>query len=90
MWIQYRKNVKVSLICENLCVPLDKHKCDWYNGSDLIQLIDVVELPKREEKVVVSLSILEWYKENTVYIMGKLESSTIKYGDIYTLMQRII
>ena len=26
------------------------------------------------------------YKENTVYIMGKLGSSTIKYGDIYTLM----
>ena len=53
---------------------------------DLIQLIDAVELPKREEKAVVHLSILKRYMENSVYIMGKLESSTIKYGDIYTLM----
>ena len=84
------KNVKwipiSGLTGENLCVPLDKHKCDWYDGPDLIQLMDTIELPKRDEKAPVRLSILDRYKENSVYNMGKLESSTIKYGDTYTLM----
>ena len=84
------KNVKwipiSGLTGENLCVPLDKHKCDWYDGPDLIQLMDTIELPKRDEKAPVRLSVLDRYKENSVYIMGKLESGTIKYGDTYTLM----
>ena len=84
------KNVKwvpiSGLTGENLCIPLDKHKCDWYEGPDLIQLMDTIELPKRDEKASVRVSILDRYKENNVYIMGKLESGTIKYGDTYTLM----
>ena len=84
------KNVKwipiSGLTGENLCLPLDKHKCDWYDGDDLIQLMDTIDLPKRDEKAPVRVSVLDRYKENNVYIMGKLESGTIKYGDTYTLM----
>ena len=75
-----------GLTGENLCVPLDKHKCDWYEGPDLIQIMDTIELPKRDENGPVRLSILDRYKENQVYIMGKIESGTIKFGDTYTLM----
>ena len=46
------KNVKwipiSGLTGENLCLPLDKHKCDWYDGPDLIQLMDTIDLPKRD------------------------------------------
>ena len=84
------KNVKwipiSGLTGENLCIPLDKHKCDWYHGPDLIEIMDTIELPKREENGPVRVSILDRYKENQVYIMGKIESGTIKYGDTYTLM----
>ena len=84
------KNVKwvpiSGLTGENLCIPLDKHKCDWYDGPDLIQIMDTIELPKRDENGPVRMSILDKYKENQVYIMGKIESGTIKYGDTYTLM----
>ena len=84
------KNVKwipiSGLTGENLCLPLDKHKCDWYNGPDLIEIMDTIELPKRDENGPVRVSILDRYKENQVYIMGKIESGTIKYGDVYTLM----
>ena len=84
------KNVKwipiSGLTGENLCIPLDKHKCDWYDGPDLIQIMDTIELPKRDENSPVRVSILDRYKENQVYIMGKIESGTIKYGDTYTLM----
>ena len=84
------KNVKwvpiSGLTGENLCKELDKHKCDWYDGPDLIELMDTIELPNRDEKGPVRVSILDRYKENSVYIMGKLESGTIKYGDTYTLM----
>ena len=84
------KNVKwipiSGLTGENLCIPLDKHKCDWYDGPDLIEIMDTIELPKRDENGPVRVSILDRYKENQVYIMGKIESGTIKYGDTYTLM----
>ena len=84
------KNVKwipiSGLTGENLCFPLDKHKCDWYNGPILVDIMDTIELPKREENGPVRVSILDRYKENQVYIMGKIESGTIKYGDTYTLM----
>ncbi len=84
------KNVKwipiSGLTGENLCKELDKHKCDWYDGPDLIELMDSIELPKRDEKGPVRVSVLDRYKENSVYLMGKLESGTIKYGDTYTLM----
>ena len=84
------KNVKwipiSGLTGENLCVPLDKHKCDWYDGPDLIEIMDTIEIPKRDENGPVRVSILDRYKENQVYIMGKIESGTIKYGDVYTLM----
>ena len=84
------KNVKwvpiSGLTGENLCIPLDKHKCDWYDGPDLIQIMDTIELPKRDENGPVRMSILDRYKENQVYIMGKIESGTIRYGDVYTLM----
>ena len=84
------KNVKwipiSGLTGENLCIPLDKHKCDWYTGPNLIEIMDTIELPKRDENAAVRVSILDRYKENQVYIMGKIESGTIKYGDTYTLM----
>ena len=84
------KNVKwipiSGLTGENLCLPLDKHKCDWYNGPDLVEIMDTIELPKRDENAAVRVSILDRYKENQVYIMGKIESGTIKYGETYTLM----
>ena len=84
------KNVKwvpiSGLTGENLCIPLDKHKCDWYDGPDLIEIMDTIELPKRDENGPVRMSILDRYKENQVYIMGKIESGTIRYGDVYTLM----
>ena len=70
------KNVKYipisGLTGENLCKELDKHKCDWYNGPDLIEVMDTIELPKRDENGPVRVSILDRYKENSVYIMGKL------------------
>ena len=84
------KNVKwipiSGLTGENLCIPLDKHKCDWYHGPDLVEIMDTIELPKRDENGPVRVSILDRYKENQVYIMGKIESGTIKYGETYTLM----
>ena len=84
------KNVKwipiSGLTGENLCFPLDKHKCDWYDGPNLIEIMDTIELPKRDESGPVRVSILDRYKENQIYIMGKIESGTIKFGDVYTLM----
>ena len=84
------KNVKwipvSGLTGENLVIDIDKHKCDWYEGPNLIELMDSIELPKRDENGPVRLSVLDRYKENSLFIMGKLESGIIKYGETYTLM----
>ena len=75
-----------GLTGENMAKPIDEHRCKWYKGPNLIQIMDTLNLPKRDPNAPVRLSILDRYKENTIYIMGKLESGTIKYGETYTLM----
>lgn len=75
-----------GLTGENLVTKIDKHKCDWYEGPNLIELMDSIELPKRDETGPIRVSILDRYKENSMYIMGKLESGTLKYGETLTLM----
>jgi len=71
---------------DNLVKPIDSHKCSWYKGPYFTELLDQIEVPNRDDNGPVRLPILDRYKENALYIMGKLESGTLKYGETYTLM----
>ena len=71
---------------DNLVKPIDSHKCSWYKGPYFTELLDQIEIPNRDDNGPVRLPILDRYKENALYIMGKLESGTLKYGETYTLM----
>ena len=51
-----------------------------------MELLDSIEVPKRDDQGPVRLPILDRYRENSLYIMGKLENRTLKYGETYTLM----
>jgi peptide chain release factor subunit 3 len=75
-----------GLNAENLIKPVDPHKCSWYKGPTLMELLDSIEIPERDENGPIRLPILDRYKETSLYIMGKLESGKIKYGETYTLM----
>lgn len=75
-----------ALAGDNLMDPVGKHKCPWYDGPTLIELLDTLELPPRSENGPVRIPILDRYKENGIHILGKIESGTVKYGATYTLM----
>ena len=71
---------------DNLIKKIDSHKCPWYTGPTLIELLDSIEAPKRNDTGPVRLSVLDRYKEKNLYIMGKLENGVLKHGETYTLM----
>ncbi|MCQ2818719.1 MAG: GTP-binding protein [archaeon] len=75
-----------GLLGENLTKKVDPHKCPWYDGPCLVELLDTIDPPQRDENGPVRVSILDRYKENSLFIMGKLESGIVKYGETYTLM----
>lgn len=75
-----------GLYGDNLVNRVDPHRCPWYDGPTLIELLDSIDPPKRDENGPIRLSVLDRYKENSLFIMGKLESGIIKQGETYTLM----
>ena len=75
-----------GLTGEGLCEPVSKHRCSWYEGPTLLELLDQQDVPARADNGPVRVPILDRYKEQGVYILGKIESGTVKYGGSYTLM----
>ena len=62
------------------------HKCNWYKGPVLLDLLDSLELPPRNEKGPLRIPVLDRYKEQSVYVLGKIESGTIRVGQKYIVM----
>lgn len=66
------------------------HKCPWYKGPTFLELLDVLELPPRNEKGPLRIPVLDRYKEQNIYVLGKIESGTIKVGGKYVVMPQKI
>ena len=61
--------------------------CPWYKGPTLLQLLDDLEPLSRDSEGPVRLPVLDRYKEKgTTVVLGKLESGTLKVGDMVTMM----
>jgi small GTP-binding protein len=75
-----------GLTGDNMISPVDKHKCSWYDGPTLLELLDSLELPPRNENESVRVPILDRYKDQGIHLIGKIESGCVKYGATYTLM----
>jgi small GTP-binding protein len=75
-----------GLTGDNMITPVDKHKCSWYEGPTLLELLDSLELPPRNENESVRVPVLDRYKDQGIHVIGKIESGTVKYGATYTLM----
>jgi peptide chain release factor subunit 3 len=71
---------------DNLKDPVDKKTCNWYNGPSFIQLLDDLELPKRDPDGPIRIPILDKMKDRGIVIFGKVESGTVKMGEKLTLM----
>lgn len=60
---------------------MEESKCNWYKGPSLIDLIDTVNIPKRNEEGPIRMPILDKFKDmGSLYIYGKLESGKIIEG----------
>jgi len=71
---------------DNLLENVSKHKCPWYQGPSLIDLIDSLPLPTRDDNLPLRIPVLDKYKEAGLYVLGKIESGIVRYGQTYTLM----
>jgi len=71
---------------DNIVTPVDKHVCPWYEGPTLIELLDKIDTPERMEDAPVRIPVLDRYKDQGVYLLGKVESGIVKYGATYTIL----
>lgn len=71
---------------DNIKDPVDKKTCNWYNGPTFIQLLDDLELPKRDPDGPIRIPILDKMKDRGIVVFGKVESGTIRMGEKLTLM----
>ena len=75
-----------GLTGDNLLENLSKYKCPWYNGPNLMDLLDSLPLPPRDDTLPLRIPILDRYKDAGLYVLGKIESGIVRYGQTYTLM----
>ncbi len=75
-----------GLTGDNLTENVSKHKCSWYDGPHLLELLDSLPTPARDEDLPLRMPILDRYKDAGMHVLGKIESGIVKYGQTYTIM----
>jgi len=71
----------------NLIDPMPADICSWYQGPSLIQILDQMKPPERDEKAPLRIPVIDRQKEmGLVHIMGKVESGTVSKGQTLMLM----
>lgn len=75
-----------ALAGDNLKDPVDKKVCNWYNGPTFLELLDDMELPKRDPIGPIRIPILDKMRDQGVVIFGKVEQGTVNMGEKLTLM----
>jgi len=75
-----------GLKSDNIVEKMDKHTCPWYDGPTLIEVLDKLDQPERKEDAPVRIPIMDRYKDQGIYLLGKIESGIVKYGASYTIM----
>jgi translation elongation factor EF-1alpha len=71
---------------DNITTQVDSHTCSWYKGPTLLEILDSLEVPERKEDAPLRIPILDRYKDQGIYLLGKIESGIVKYGASYTIM----
>ncbi len=76
-----------GIFSDNINKPLDKGVCNWYtNGRNLLEVLDDLPVPSRDEKGALRVPILDKMFDRGVVAFGKVESGTICIGDKLKIM----
>jgi len=52
----------------------------WYTGPTLLEILDNIELPKRDPEGPLRIPVLDKMKDRSVIAFGKVESGTVEIG----------
>jgi translation elongation factor EF-1alpha len=67
--------------------PIPQSRCAWYfGGKTLIQILDELPVPPREECGHLRIPILDKMIDRGVVVFGKVESGTVRLGDNLIIM----
>lgn len=75
-----------GLTGDNIKNIVDKKDCDWYNGPTLFQALDDSPVPIRDEHGPLRIPVLDKYRDQGLFINGKIESGTITNGQEVMLL----
>jgi peptide chain release factor subunit 3 len=72
---------------DNVMRPVEKSTCAWYfGGKTLLQILDELPVPKRDECAPLRIPVLDRMQDRGVVVFGKIESGTVRLGDMLKLM----
>lgn len=60
--------------------------CTWYTGPTLLELLDQSPIPLRDENAPLRIPILDKFRDQGLFINGKIESGTIRNGQEIMIM----
>lgn len=71
-----------SFLNQNICSRIDQKVCDWYSGPSLLEIIDNLAIPVRDETQGLRIQIYDKMKTSgtSSLIFGKITSGTAKIG----------
>ena len=70
---------------DNLTKQVEKKVCNWYQGPSFIDVLNDIELPKRDASGPLRIPLLDKMKDRGTVVFGKVESGTINLGDKLSL-----
>ena len=70
----------------NVKERVDEKVCTWYKGLSLFDTLDSLKSPLRDSQAALRIPILDKYRDQGIFICGKVESGTIQTNQQLVLM----
>ena len=70
----------------NIAEPVPKGTCNWYSGPTLMEILNDVQLDKRDPTGGLRIPIIDKMKDPALICHGKVENGTVRIGDKLAVM----
>jgi len=71
---------------QNIIEKVDPKICSWYTGPTLMEILETIEVPERDDKGSLRVPILDRMKGRATDIFGKVNTGRIDVGAHITVM----